>query len=77
MLPKYQMPVAASITLIGVSSQTFEQAGRLDPPVLRSLDALHLACALELGDDLDGLVSYDDRLTEAAHANGVTTSAPS
>jgi hypothetical protein len=32
--------------------------------------------ALDLGDDLDGLVTYDDRLAEAATANGVTVVAP-
>jgi predicted nucleic acid-binding protein len=39
---------------------------------LRSLDAIHLATARILGPDLDGpdldgLVSYDTRLTNAAH----------
>ena len=65
-----------SIILLGVSQQTFEQAGRLDPSLRRTLDALHLAAALELGDDLDGIVSYDERFTEAAHSNGVATVAP-
>jgi predicted nucleic acid-binding protein len=69
--------VLDSITLIDVGTQTFEQAGRLDPPLLRSLDAVHLASALELGDDLDGIVTYDDRLAEAARANGVPSVAPS
>ena len=51
-------------------------AGRLDPTTLRSLDALHLAAALDLGDDLDGLVTYDDRLAEAAALNGVPVTTP-
>ena len=33
---------------------------------LRSLDAIHLATARILGEDLDALVSYDDRLLKAA-----------
>jgi uncharacterized protein len=64
------------VTLIEVTVRTFEQAARLDPTVLRSLDALHLATALDLGDDLDGLVTYDDRLAEAARLNGVPVIAP-
>ena len=36
---------------------TFEAAGRLDPTVLRTLDAVHLAAALDLGDDLEGIVT--------------------
>jgi uncharacterized protein len=43
---------------------------------MRSLDALHLAIALELGDDLDGLVTYDDRLAEAARLQGIRVEAP-
>jgi predicted nucleic acid-binding protein len=54
----------------------FEGAGRLEPSGLRSLDAIHLAAALDLGDDLEGLVTYDDRLAEAAVSNGVAVVAP-
>lgn len=48
----------------------------LDPEHVRSLDAIHLATALALGDELDSFVCYDDRLTEAANVNGLTTVAP-
>lgn len=68
--------VLDSITLVDVGTQTFEQAGRLDPALLRTLDAVHLAAAIELGDDLDGIVTYDERLAEAARFHGVPTSAP-
>ncbi|HVB52446.1 MAG TPA: hypothetical protein VND89_12005 [Acidimicrobiales bacterium] len=44
----------------------FFAAGRLLPETLRSLDALHLATALEIGDDLEGVVVCDDRLIEGA-----------
>lgn len=63
--------VLDSLTLIGVPAADFAAAGRLEPATLRSLGALHLAVALDLGDDLDGLVTYDDRLADAAAANGV------
>jgi len=65
-----------SITLMTVTTATFEEAGRLDPTLLRSLDAVHLAAALSLGDDLEGIVTYDDRLAEAAQANGVPVVSP-
>jgi uncharacterized protein len=68
--------VLNSLTLLSISTGTFEQAGRLEPAVMRSLDALHLAIALELGDDLDGLVTYDDRLAEAARLQGIRVEAP-
>ncbi len=68
--------VLDSVTLTEVTTAIFAEAGRLDPPDLRSLDAVHLAVALDLGDELDGLVTYDDRLAAAATANGVTVLAP-
>jgi predicted nucleic acid-binding protein len=51
-------------------------AGLLDPPVMRTLDALHLVVALSLGDDLDGLVTYDDRMADAARRHGVEVIGP-
>lgn len=68
--------VLDSLTLVVVTTATFETAGQLDPTILRTLDAVHLAAALELGDDLDGLVTYDDRLSEAARAHGISVVAP-
>lgn len=68
--------VLDSVTLIVVTTSIFEAAGRLDPAILCTLDAVHLAAALELGDDLAGIVTYDDRLAEAAQANGITVVAP-
>lgn len=69
--------VLDSITLLEVPTSMFEEAGRLDPTLLRSLDAVHLAAALSLGDDLDGMVTYDDRLADAARSNGVPVLSPS
>ena len=68
--------VLDSLTLVEVRASLFSQAGRLDPPELRSLDAIHLAAALDLGDDLEALVTYDARLAQAAAVNGVTVVAP-
>ena len=66
-----------TVNLLAVPSSTFARAAELDPPVLRSLDALHLASALDLGDDLDVLVTYDDRLAEACTLRDVAVVAPS
>lgn len=68
--------VLDSITLIDLTTETFEAAGRLDPANLRVLDAIHLVAALELGDDLDGFVVYDERLADAARGHGITALAP-
>ena len=68
--------VIDAVVLLTVSTAVFERAAQLEPEVLRSLDALHLAAALDLGDDLDGVVTYDDRLAEAARALGIAVVAP-
>lgn len=69
--------VLDALTLIGVTTQLFEEAARLDPPGLRTLDAIHLAVALDLGDELESMVTYDERLAEAAAAYGVAIAGPS
>lgn len=68
--------VLDSVTLVTVRTATFESAGQLDPATLRTPDALHIASALELGDDLRGLVTYDERLGEAAESHGIAVVAP-
>ncbi len=66
-----------AITLLTVPTATFEAAAQLDPTTtLWTLDAIHLAVALELGDDLAGLITYDDRLAAAAQAHGIAVVAP-
>lgn len=65
-----------AVTLMTVTADVCERAAELDPMILRSLDALHLASALALGDDLQAVVTYDDRLTQACVAHGVPAIAP-
>lgn len=64
------------IALVTVTPEIFTRAGELDPVILRSLDALHLAAAMSLGSDLEGVVTYDERMTEAASTLGIPTVAP-
>lgn len=68
--------VLDSITLIRMTAAVFDEAGRLEPLSLRSLDAAHLAAALSLGDDLEGCVTYDAKLAEACKLQGVAVAAP-
>jgi len=51
-------------------------AGDLQPPALRSLDAIQLATALSVGTSLDALVTYDRRLGAAAAVTGLRVLAP-
>lgn len=57
-----------------ISSDVIALARRLRPPVLRSLDAIHLASALLL--DADRMVTYDQRLAVAAGYHGIQVEAP-
>ena len=66
-----------SIVLLEVKATDFEHAGRLGSVSLRTLDAIHIAAALKLGDDLEGLVTYDNRQAEAALSQGIEVVAPS
>lgn len=54
-----------------------EDARRIEPVLLRSLDAVHLASAMALEDHLAGIVAYDERLLEAAKGYGIKTASPS
>ncbi len=68
--------VLESMTVMSVSTAVFERAAMLDPESVRSLDAIHLASALDLGDELDELATYDARLAEAARFYGITVVSP-
>lgn len=68
--------VLARVSLVGLTSAQLDDAGRLAPVFLRSFDAIHLAVALLLGDDLDGVVTYDARLRSTAEMAGLRCEAP-
>ena len=64
------------LTMLSLTPEVFDRAAELDPGILRTLDALHLSSALSLGDELDGIVTYDLRMAEAAAIHGVRVIAP-
>ena len=69
--------VLAAVELIAPDAALLADAARIDPLTLRSLDAVHLATAVALVTDLEGMVVYDRRLAEAARHAGITVWAPS
>lgn len=68
--------VLASVARVAVDAPILESAAALAPRRLRSLDAVHLATALALREELSWLVSYDRRLSEAAELAGLPAIAP-
>jgi predicted nucleic acid-binding protein len=66
----------ASLALLPLDDGVLRAAGALQPPLLRTLDAIHLATALSVGRRLGVLFSYDERLCRAASAAGVAVERP-
>jgi predicted nucleic acid-binding protein len=61
---------------IPVDDRVAEVAATLEPARLRTLDAVHLASALVLGESIGVLVTYDRRMAQAAEAAGLVATAP-
>ena len=59
-----------------LDDELLDGAAALDGGVLRSLDAIHLAAAQMLADELDAIVTYDQRMTAAAGLLGLPVDAP-
>ncbi|HEV7760329.1 MAG TPA: type II toxin-antitoxin system VapC family toxin [Acidimicrobiales bacterium] len=68
--------VLSRLDLVRVNDRVLTAAGVLSPPELRSLDAIHLATAQQLGSDLVRICTYDDRMALAAKDLGWTVVAP-
>jgi len=69
--------VVQRLTLLEVTRTIVERSVTIEPPSLRTLDALHLATALSVGGHLDAFVAYDEPLLKAADAAGLDVVSPS
>ena len=74
-MPRADLLLAA-VGQVGIGPAVVESASRLPEPMLRSLDAIHLATAMVLGDELEAVISYDTRLTDAALSHGLAVVVP-
>ena len=68
--------VLSRLDLIRVNDRVLSAAALLLPADLRSLDAIHLATAQQLGTDLGQITTYDDRMISAARLLGLKASSP-
>lgn len=66
----------SGLAVIELDPAVAEAAGTVAPPDLRSLDAVHLASALSIREDLTAVITYDHRLADAARAAGLEVLAP-
>ena len=68
--------VLQRVHLIRLDDTLLDVAAELQPSLLRSLDAIHLAAALALGTDLREVITYDERMAKAARQLGLRIVAP-
>ncbi len=69
--------LVSQLDLIPLSGALIEEAADAGEPVLRTLDAIHLASALSIRIELTAFVAYDNRLLAAAEAAGLEPIQPS
>lgn len=62
--------------LLGLDEEVRQEASTIGATTLRSLDAVHLATALAIGDEDLEFITYDPRLADAARAEGLTVVQP-
>lgn len=66
----------AAVSVVELDTSLADEAAGLDPAQLRSLDALHMAAVLRLGPALGCLISYDERMLDAASRRGIAVAHP-
>ncbi|MDQ6909409.1 MAG: type II toxin-antitoxin system VapC family toxin [Actinomycetota bacterium] len=67
----------ARLDHVNIDRDLLDEAATLSPrSMLRSLDAIHLASALAIGADLRAVVTYDQRMTDAAVSVAIVVEAP-
>ena len=68
--------VLESVYLLDLTAVVLERASTLRPVAIRSLDAIHLASALSVDERDMEVITYDDRMADAARANGLRVQQP-
>jgi predicted nucleic acid-binding protein len=64
-----------TLEIVELDAVIAQRAAAVGPAALRTLDAIHLATALEIG-PIDAFVTYDDRLADAARLVGLPVVRP-
>ena len=64
------------LTTVAIDAQLLRAAGAVGPVELKTLDAIHLATALVVRDEITAFVAYDERLLDAARLAGIPTLSP-
>lgn len=65
-----------TVSLLRLDDRLLDNAGSLAPAHVRSLDAIHLATAGRLREDLRVVMTYDTRMADAALELGMAVESP-
>jgi predicted nucleic acid-binding protein len=68
--------VLDAVYLLDITPAILDRAAIADPPLLRSLDAIHLATAVSIDDPRLEVITYDRRFAEAAQSSGLRVAQP-
>jgi predicted nucleic acid-binding protein len=71
---RYERHALSGVQELVLDVPTMSLARTVGPPSLRSLDAIHLAAAIQA--DVDLMLTYDQRLVEVALEMGIESSSP-
>jgi predicted nucleic acid-binding protein len=77
--PKYEMAAREwmdGLSMLPLDETILDIAAEVEPAGLRSLDALHLATALSIREEIGVFITYDERLGDAAEGQGLTVVQP-
>ena len=74
--PTEARAVVGDLDLIPLDLAVQDLACDIADPMLRTLDALHLASALLLSEELTAFIAYDHRLVAAAQTAGLVVATP-
>jgi predicted nucleic acid-binding protein len=64
------------LDILPLTEPVIALAEAVGPPTLRSLDAIHLASAAQIEQELTAFVTYDHRLLEGCREVGLATASP-
>ena len=64
----------AGVILVALGDATISRSETIEPAALRTVDAIHLVTALEVG--AREMIAYDTRLGDAARAHGLAVASP-
>ncbi len=68
--------VLDALYLLEITTAILDRAAVVDPPPLRSLNAIHLATALSIDEPGLDVITYDRRFADAALASGLRVAQP-